>query len=157
MTQYATDLSDGAQPASIQPEQLREISSDLFDAMLGMGITHQSTDFDLNQWQQNSVLATINIDGEWDAEVQVVTSENLAARIASTMFLTEVDNVTREEHEDAMREVANVIGGNVKGVVGKESLLGLPKITTIENLSHDSHCMVSFLCNNEPMTVTVLT
>ena len=140
---------------SIQPEQLREISNDLFDSMLGMGISHQQVTFD--QWpEKSSVLATIDIDGEWDAKVQVVTSENLAVQIASNMFLADADDISQTEHEDAIREVVNVIGGNVKGIVGKESLLGLPEITTVENLATQSPCAISFHCNNEPMSVIVV-
>lgn len=69
--------------------------------------------------------ASVTISGAWQGAVAVSCSPGLAQRAASAMFGTG-RQVAEEEATDALREIANIIGGNFKSLVSSPSRLSLP-------------------------------
>lgn len=77
----------------------------------------------------NEVVAQIHISGEWNGTV-CLNCSNLAARHAtSAMFGMEDDELTDADIKDAVGELVNVMGGNIKGLVEGPSDLSLPKVS----------------------------
>lgn len=75
--------------------------------------------------------ATISIGGPWTATLEVALSEGLAGRFAASLLGIKPDELTREDIDDAVGELANVVGGNVKGLLddGGVSTLSLPVVS----------------------------
>lgn len=73
---------------------------------------------------QDLVTASVTISGAWSGSVAVSCSPALARRAAIAMFGTA--NLSDDEACDALRELANIIGGNFKGLVSSPSYLSLP-------------------------------
>jgi CheY-specific phosphatase CheX len=149
MTQSVTGLSNNAQSSSVvNSTQLTEISSDLLDSMLGIEVNSfetsgQSIEFDeASAWR-----ARIAIAGSWNAVVETIVTGELASRITCAMFDMTPDELTEEDCSDAIGEVVNIIGGNIKGVVGGECDLHLPCVgkysaqdDEVQNLQIAAHC-----------------
>lgn len=74
--------------------------------------------------------ASIRIEGAWNGSVVVACSRGLAQRLAEAMFLADDQEVREALRADALCEIANIIGGNVKSLLPSPSRLGLPRYHT---------------------------
>lgn len=156
MPQSAIDPSsvEGNSSLTVQPQDVAQMASDLFSAMLNMPF--DSTPRADVTHSDNSLEASIRIEGDWQAEIRVIAGEQLAQRIASAMFATEVDTLQNDEIRDAMGEVVNVIGGNVKGVIDQNCSLSLPHVGC-PNPELPGHAIsLTFTCDGSPLTVVLI-
>ncbi len=76
------------------------------------------------------VTAAVHITGEWEGTVAVACCDELARQITGVFFGVEPDEASDSEINDAIGEVANMIGGNVKALMPAPSQLSLPTVTT---------------------------
>jgi len=83
------------------------------------------------------MVAWVSITGEWTGHLQVLTTRVGAEGIASAMFQMEPGEVSSEEVADAFGEIANMVGGGVKGMVGVHTALSLPQVVL------DSRALIS--------------
>ena len=74
------------------------------------------------------MVAWVSITGEWTGHLQVLTTPAGAQGIASAMFQMEPAEVSPDEVADAFGEIANMVGGGVKGMVGVHTALSLPQV-----------------------------
>lgn len=157
MTQSVTDRgSEAADPIEVQDEHLVGMTYDLFDSMLGLQIERSGDAADeCNQHCETSWQSSINIKGSWDASVQVIATKKLAERIACCMFMMEAEELSDEETGDAMGEVANIIGGNVKGIAQEDCLLSLPCVGKFVDLPSGPKNHLSFKCEGEDFSIAV--
>jgi chemotaxis protein CheX len=58
----------------------------------------------------------------------VLTSPSAARDIAACMFQMESADISPDEIADAFGEIANMVGGGVKGMVGVQTALSLPQV-----------------------------
>lgn len=75
-----------------------------------------------------SLSAVIHIQGDWEGTVTIQASTTLATRIAAQMFMMEPDELDPAEVDDALGEVANMLGGSVKATVEGSCTLSLPTV-----------------------------
>jgi hypothetical protein len=68
----------------------------------------------------------VSIGGAWDGRVRVETSLVLARQLTAHMFDLAEEDVDDDLVADAIGEIANIIGGNVKALLPTPSHLGLP-------------------------------
>ncbi|MEQ1502435.1 MAG: chemotaxis protein CheX [Myxococcota bacterium] len=71
-------------------------------------------------------LGSVAIDGAWDGRVEVWLSDADARRVATAMFGEEP--IGEPELVDAIGELANITGGNVKALLPEPCGLGLPAV-----------------------------
>jgi len=72
---------------------------------------------------------TVSISGAWEGQVRVQCSEELAHRAAAILFAVERAAANVAQAEDALREIANVTGGNLMEVLPGPSQLSMPSVT----------------------------
>jgi chemotaxis protein CheX len=70
----------------------------------------------------------INITGGWQATVALQVPKALAARIASVMFRLDGEKPTTEDMQDAIGELTNMLGGNIKALLAGDCHLSLPAV-----------------------------
>ncbi len=75
-----------------------------------------------------SLSAVIHIQGDWEGTVTIQASRALATRIAAQMFMMEPAELEPAEIDDALGEVANMLGGSVKATVEGTLQLSLPTV-----------------------------
>jgi chemotaxis protein CheX len=103
----------------------------------------------------------VDIVGPWNGVVSVECDEALARAFARTMFARNEAEVADSELFDALREVANLVGGNVKGALAGGCRLSLPRATRgVEALLLDGGqtlmCESSFWSSGRGLRVRVL-
>ncbi len=103
----------------------------------------------------------VQITGEWEGAIVVSCSFALAMNTTAFMFDMEVDEVTREELQDAVGELANMVGGSLKGLVPGPSRLSLP--TVVDGSDYSTKIpgakqvvQAALSAAGEPLIVTVL-
>ena len=72
--------------------------------------------------------AGIQITGAWEGAVTVHCSEDLAKLLTGAMFGMAAEETADEDVRDALGELANMIGGNVKGILPEPSRISLPAV-----------------------------
>lgn len=80
-----------------------------------------------------AITACVHITGGWQGSVAVVLPSSLADEVAATMFGLGPDELTHDEVLDAVGELANIAGGNVKGTIDEPCDLSLPVVAEGES------------------------
>src|SRR5579871_3440979 len=103
----------------------------------------------------------VSITGAWHGAVVVRISRRLAADVARTLLSLGDEEPTSTDLQDAVGELTNTTGGNIKGLMDGFCHLSLP--TVVEGVDYrlrvPSASVVSecgFLCNDEPMVVRLI-
>jgi chemotaxis protein CheX len=76
-----------------------------------------------------SLTGAVYISGEWNGLVSLTCSAVAATRAAALMFATDVDDVSPSDVLDAVGELVNIVGGNIKGMLPPPTGLSLPSVT----------------------------
>jgi chemotaxis protein CheX len=78
--------------------------------------------------RDQQMVASVSISGDWTGHLMIVTGKDTARLIAGDMFRMEPDEVATAEVADALGELANMVGGSVKGMIGVAATLSLPQV-----------------------------
>lgn len=100
---------------------VNELTRSVFLSVIGVDaepLSHGHTD-------SEGLTFTVDVTGEWSGSIHFSVERELALELARRML--ERDDVDESDIVDAMKEVANMIGGNVKGLVPGPSRLSLPR------------------------------
>lgn len=107
------------------------------------------------------VSASVSVSGAWDGHVVLSCSSTASRNAAAALLGVDVDEVTLDDVSDALGELANIIGGNVKSLLPAPSSLSLPLVVVDETASA-RYPAVTELCRiagswlDESVTVRVL-
>jgi len=105
------------------------------------------------------VSASVSMTGAWRGHVVVRCSAAAARNAAAALLGVELDDVTTEDVTDALGELANIIGGNVKSLLPEPCALSLPHVL-IHGESGYPHvvevCRLSGTWREESVTISVL-
>ena len=106
------------------------------------------------------VVAGVAVSGAWHGLVLVACSSVASKEAAAALLGMGADEVTDGDVDDALGELANVIGGNVKSLLPEPCSLGLPEVHNDADddpwLVGDEICRVEATWMGEPMEVSVL-
>jgi chemotaxis protein CheX len=78
--------------------------------------------------RSDDVTASVSVTGAWRGHVLVSCSEAAAKHVAAALLGIEYDEVAEEDVADALGELANIIGGNVKSLLPEPCALSLPHV-----------------------------
>ncbi|MFN7938571.1 MAG: chemotaxis protein CheX [Bryobacteraceae bacterium] len=112
-------------PVEAYQSETAQIVSDVFLTMLGMEV---EATFD--QWtpQPGTMTAAIFFAGSWKGAVLIECSERQACCwTAKLMSIPEPEGIT-DDVRDAMGEIANMVGGNLKSVLPAGVGLSMPSV-----------------------------
>jgi chemotaxis protein CheX len=102
--------------------------------------------------------AHVDLFGGVAAQVVVECDSASAADLTRRMFdLSPADPVTPDEIADALGEIANIVGGNVKSLAPSESHLSLPQVDSPASArAEHSVCRVEVIWETGRATLAVL-
>lgn len=104
----------------------------------------------------------IHITGEWTGTVVFQCSRTAAQRAAHVMFGDQEDTGTKRDVQDAVGELTNMIGGNLKSLMSTDGCyLSLPTVIEGSDYSVRMHgtrvvARQAFESDDEPVVVTLL-
>ena len=76
-----------------------------------------------------NLTSCLHITGAWEGVVALRCSQALSEKIAGTMFGVEPREATEEQIVDAVGELTNITGGNLKALMTPPCRISLPIIT----------------------------
>ncbi|WP_432827045.1 chemotaxis protein CheX [Dactylosporangium sp. CA-092794] len=106
-----------------------------------------------------AVIAAVSITGAWEGHVRVLVPPAAAADITAIMLAIEPGEITDQDVTDAMGELINVVGGNVKTRGIQPARLGLPVVATGKMLfpaTRETHRLSVRWLDDSPITFSVL-
>jgi chemotaxis protein CheX len=114
-------------------EQIWTLTNMVFETVLKTGV--KRVDVPGNLGGGKYVAAKVEVSGSWNGSVTVGCTHTLARRTAGKMFDMPAESVTMEELRDAVGEIANIIGGNVKTLIAGKARLSLPSVAEVDDQS----------------------
>lgn len=140
---------------------IHELVAMIWSTTLSMDVSMLPPDRDAS-WMEPSVEAQIHITGSWRGVVILHASRRIAARAAHQMLHLGRRSPTPEDIQDVFGEIANMTGGNIKGllcdadaklslpsvVLGRDYSVRVPRATELRR--------VTLSCDGEPLVVTLL-
>ena len=118
-----------AAETSVAAEEVYAIAGDLFSAMV------DGEDGTLTPWPDGSpvdghdVAAWVDVHGPWPGRASLETSSAAASDLARALLRIPASApVSHDDLVDALGELANVVGGNVKALLPDHGTLGLPQV-----------------------------
>lgn len=107
-----------------------EIVVTVWESMLGMAIVPDDAlhAFGHEAAHEHTYAGIVQIHGAWEGAVGVQCSARIARETAQVMFSLTGDTVAVDDLQDALGELTNVIGGNIKALLPEPCTLGLPVV-----------------------------
>ena len=148
--------SDAAPPigALIDEETVRSIAQEAWSALVGeeeflVPLPGGPPEDALSSWVQ--------IIGPWNGVVVLTCGRSTAEELSRCLLGEHAPPVLEvEDVEDALGELANVVGGNVKAVLPGPSALGLPEVGAAPGPGSPADtCRVDLLWRGQPLTITL--
>lgn len=112
----------------IDTQNITQITEDVWTAMLGVEVKPNPPSTERAPGAR-VVSGCVQITGEWDGAVVIECSLALASRATALMFAMEEGEAQSAEVHDAVGELANMTGGNLKSMLGGDCALSLPAVT----------------------------
>ena len=100
----------------------------------------------------------IDIGGSWSGRVEISTSLVAARRIAAALFGLGADTLEQSEVLDALGELVNVVGGNIKSILPAPTSLTIPRVADSSGEWRFSALLereIALTWNGEPIVVRV--
>lgn len=146
----------------IDAQEIAVLIDDIWMATLGLPTRPTAPDSDGPSAGHPTLDGIINIAGDWQGTVAVQVPRALAAIIAARMFRLGDQQPTIEDMQDALGEITNMTGGNIKALLPGQCVLSLPAVIegrayTIRVPSSHVVTKVAFECAGFPALVSLMT
>ena len=140
-------------------EEILEITETTWQSMLGLDIHPRALPASMGS-AEGYLTGKVEISGAWTGVVLLHGSRELAAAAAAVIFSTEAGAGNEQDSLDAMYELTNIIGGNIKSLLPEPCQLSLPCVepTTeahLNILGMEKMSELVFDCQEEPLFVSV--
>jgi chemotaxis protein CheX len=107
-------------------EQVAEITRDVWGSFLSMDLEQVAADEE--PLAGPTMTGCVHLSGAWGGSVLVETSADHAQQAAEAMFAADPGSLSADEVSDALGELTNMVGGNIKGLLPAPSSLSLPSV-----------------------------
>ncbi|MBI1853916.1 MAG: chemotaxis protein CheX [Planctomycetes bacterium] len=110
-------------------DDICQVTRTIWSTMLGWEIRRTPLDeAAIASLKERTLSGCVQITGAWEGDVALHCSDSLARKIAALTFGIETDEATLAHARDALGEMANMTGGNVKSLLPAPSSLSLPAV-----------------------------
>ncbi|MER7272833.1 chemotaxis protein CheX [Dactylosporangium sp. NPDC000244] len=138
-------------------QDLAEIVHEVWDAYLQQP---DATAVDAPPVQDaKAITAAVSITGAWEGHVRVLVPPSAAGDITAIMLAMDAAEITDRDVTDAMGELINVVGGNIKNRGAQPAKLGLPVVATGRMLfpaTRETHRLAIGWPAGDPIVFSVL-
>ena len=141
-------------------KEISQITESIWESILRVDIQRREM-AELPAKEEHTLAGCVQITGAWEGAVAVHCAVDLARQVAALMFNMSPENTSIEEVQDALGELVNMTGGNLKALLAEPCYLSLPAVVEGHNytLRIPGSALVSqvaFECQGHPFLVTLL-
>lgn len=131
------------------PLDVYQVATMVWESVLGLPLRPVSREV-----PAGPVGAQVVINGAWVGRVRLTCSLALARQVSGALFEIDQDQVDEDHIQDALGELANMIGGNIKALLPQPSMMSLPE--PFENPSKMPMLTVPMACGDLALDVSVI-
>jgi len=106
---------------------IQEVVGSVWSSTLGMA-TMALMEAPPPKPDESQLVGCVQITGAWSGAVSLYCNSTLARACTAAMFGSEPGKVTDEEIRDALGELTNQVGGNIKALMEGACQLSLPSV-----------------------------
>jgi chemotaxis protein CheX len=122
------ELEMGNRDTMITNDEVLTITQNVLGIMLDME-PETGDEPEIMAHGKQAFIGRVDISGQWQGTVVVQATPQLARLFAARFFEMALDEVNDSDIRDAVTELTNMIGGNIKGQVPAPSYLSIPSVT----------------------------
>jgi chemotaxis protein CheX len=123
----------GADASAVTAEQITEIAQEVWESFLSLTLLPHPLGPDAPAITGRHMTGCVAVSGEWTGTVFLACDPELAAAAAEAMFAADPGTLTVDEVSDALGELTNMIGGNIKSLLPAPSRLSVPSVAEGES------------------------
>lgn len=138
--------------------EIRQVAETVWESVLGVNLVPRAS---VPPAPDRVVSGCVQFTGAWEGAVTIECSAEFARQAAATMFGVEVGTASVADTQDAIGELTNMTGGNVKALLPEPCRLSLP--TVVEGTDYTTRVpggelltTVAFDCQGSPLVVRLL-
>ena len=120
-----TDLAPLLDPPVTEAD-VAEVASAVWESFLGLSLQPVA---DRTASANGGMSGLVTISGAWRGAVVLQCSPEHAVRAAEAMFAAEAGSLSPAEVADALGELTNMVGGNLKNLLPEPSSLSIPSVS----------------------------
>ena len=140
--------------------EIHQITESIWSSVLGLEV-RRGAPAGIPVKQEHTLAGCVQITGAWEGAVALHCAIGLARQVTALMFGMDPGNASIEEVQDALGELVNMTGGNIKALLAEPCYLSLP--TVVEGNNYTLRIpgsvpvnQVAFECQGQPFLVTLL-
>jgi chemotaxis protein CheX len=139
-------------------EEILGITRDVWESFTGRAI--DVADGQARPGGGDLTVGCVTVTGAWQGRVLLACPAQLARMAAAAMFDLPAEQLDDREVADALGELTNMVGGNIKSLIPGPSRLSMPAVTvgaapTVKPPRAALVATVSLACEGLPLTVSV--
>jgi CheY-specific phosphatase CheX len=136
-------------------EEIRQVTETVFETVLGITLTRHAA---VPPMPTRTVGGCVQFTGAWEGAVTLEVSAEFARAAAATMFGMDAAQASISDTRDAIGELTNMTGGNVKALLPEPCRLSLPTVSEGEDVTSHVHggtniTTVAFDCSGTPLVI----
>jgi chemotaxis protein CheX len=144
----------------LSKHQILEISQEIWESLLGREIEPSDETGNAFADCKRTVTGFVNIGGAWEGTILLEVSDVLSKRFSADMLGISPEEVSEQDVADALGELTNMVGGNIKSLLPAPSNLSIPSVADGSDYSiwapgTDLLAQVTLRCEGQPMLITV--
>ncbi len=109
-------------------QELREFTNAIWTTTLGFEVRHLD-ELPPAETKDHTLVSCVQFTGAWRGGAVLFCPAEVAREVASAMFEIPVADVSVSDLTDAIGELANMTGGNLKALLPEPTTLSLPSVT----------------------------
>jgi chemotaxis protein CheX len=144
--------------SNVSVEMVTKIVESIFTTMMDLDVSVSKA-----QWLPagDRLTSSVHLEGDWTGVVALECNREQACRFAGQLLSMNPPSTVDDDVRDALGELANMIGGNLKSTLATHARLSMPSV--IDGSSHeflgcgtDSHDKIAFTFHGGNFWITVL-
>ena len=146
--------------ATVSAADITSIAQDVWSSFLQMELETHPLGHEAPALEGRTMTGTVHVSGEWSGSVFLEVPSDLAQVSAEAMFAADPGSLTGDEVCDALGELTNMVGGNIKSLLPAPSKLSIPSVA--EGVSYTVRVpgavlveKVALVCAGGPLHISV--
>lgn len=141
----------------LSSDDVAQIVQEVWSSMLGLDVEPVEVPV---EHTGPAVAGSVGVSGATDCLISMEMGEDAAKLVGATMFGMSADEISDDDVSDAVGELTNMIGGNIKSLLPEPSTLSLPvvahgKIPTLKVVGGRSLLNQCFVSGEHPIFINV--
>lgn len=110
---------------AVSQDTVVEIVESIFSTMLEIDVSLSDS---AHSPSGERMTSTVYLEGDWNGAVSLECNRSQACQFAGRFLATDPPPAVDDDVKDALGELVNMIGGNIKSVLTKETRLSMPSV-----------------------------